>query len=191
MIYADIDERGFAKAFYPSALYGMRLDENGLSNPQLPEGVIEIDFATWQEWLSAGNHVYYDRELKQLVTVAVTALTFEEKKALASQMLADRRYSKETGGMTWRGLHVRTDRESQGQLLAAFVAASSNLRTDGSIWKFIDGPQPLSNADLIDLAMTVFGFVQNCFEEEAITLRRITAATDLTSIESILAELQA
>lgn len=83
-------------------------------------------------------------------------------------LLAARRYRAETAGITWNGWPVATDRASQAALGNARQAVAAGLRADGATWKFADGVhQPLTNAQILELAAAVFGHVQACFDREA------------------------
>ena len=85
-----------------------------------------------------------------------------------SRALAARRYDEEVAGVTWRGLSIATDRASQSKLHVAYTMARDGVRVDGSTWKCADGvARPMSNADMIDLALRVGAYVQACFDVEA------------------------
>ncbi len=97
---------------------------------------------------------------------------------------AARRYQVEVGGCTWSTYTVATDRESQGKLIAEFVAISGGLRTDPSPWKFKDGTfADLSNADMSAVAMAARAHIANAFALEQQALADITGGTITTYAE--------
>lgn len=97
---------------------------------------------------------------------------------------ANLRWRKETGGTTWNGYPVHTDRESQAKLNAAYVMARDGLWADGAGWKFADGLfRPLTATEAQDLAKTVSAHVQGCYAVEAQVLAEIEAGTITTREE--------
>ncbi len=94
---------------------------------------------------------------------------------------AARRYQVEVAGCSWGTYTVATDRESQGKMIAEFVAISGGLRTDPSPWKFKDGTfASLSNADMSAVALAARAHIANAFALEEQALAAITAATITT-----------
>jgi hypothetical protein len=81
--------------------------------------------------------------------------------------LAAKRYQVETGGTTWSGFPVATDRESQSKIAAAYSLARDGLWQGG--WKFADGVyRPLDGTQVQTVAIAVAAHVQTCFAVEAV-----------------------
>jgi hypothetical protein len=94
---------------------------------------------------------------------------------------ANRRWEAETGGCTWNGKPVATDRDSQSKLVAEYVAIQAGLRADPSPWKFADGTfASLSNADAAAMILAARAHVAACFAVEAAVLAEIEAGTVAT-----------
>ncbi|MBK1699744.1 DUF4376 domain-containing protein [Thiococcus pfennigii] len=93
------------------------------------------------------------------------------------ELLAQKRWEAETGGVEWSGWPVATDVGSQGKLTAAYQAAATGLRADGGAWKFADGiARTMTNAQLQEMALTVMAHVQACFDNEAAIAEQIRAS---------------
>ena len=90
--------------------------------------------------------------------------------------LAEYRWQKETGGTTWNGYQVHTDRDARAVGMAEIMNINAGLRSDGEPWKFADGVfRPLTNADFIDMYATVGAFVRLCFACESLCQTRIAS----------------
>lgn len=91
--------------------------------------------------------------------------------------VAQQRYSKECGGVTWSGHRVRTDRESQGLILAALVTSQQPGFTSVD-WKMADGTfATLEALDVTAMATTVGQHVQGCFARERALHDAVDAGT--------------
>lgn len=104
-------------------------------------------------------------------------------RAIAS--LAEHRYGVETAGISVGGAQIKTDRESQAQLSAAYTSLKSGLipNTD---WKAANGFQTVTLAEIEPIAAAVAGHVRACFAaERAITARleRLGTAGDLAAFD--------
>lgn len=96
------------------------------------------------------------------------------------------RYGFEVGGCDWGEYRVNTDRESQGKLIAEFVAMSAGLRADPSVWKFANGFAVLSNASMGEVILAVRAHVADAFAREAACVAAINDGT-MTTYEDIAA----
>lgn len=104
----------------------------------------------------------------------VTDKTPAEIRQDITDELAAHRYDFETGGIAVAGAHIKTDRESQAQLSAAYTSLKSGLipNTD---WKAANGFQTVTLAEIEPIAAAVAAHVRACFAAE----RAITADLDL------------
>lgn len=118
------------------------------------------DWQAYQEWLAGGGvpePVHTQEELIERTIAAIAA----------------KRYEVETGGMMWNDWPVHTDRDSRANIQAEYQAAKDGVREDGEYWKFADGEfRPLTNEQVIDMALSVRAFVKACFETEATKLQQ-------------------
>lgn len=106
-------------------------------------------------------------------------------KALLKSVAADKRWQKETGGVTWNGhtIHtIHTDRESQAKIIAAYVAARDGIRINPSKWKVSGGFIDVTNVEAIEMALTVMGHVQGCYDAETAMCDQIDACTTLDEL---------
>lgn len=110
----------------------------------------------------------------------------EAKTAMLIAYAAEKRWQVEIAGTTWNGHGVHTDRESQTKLLAAFVAIGTGLRQDPSPWKFKDGFQDLSNAQMSEVILASLAHVNAAFAVEKALVAEVEAGniTDKSAIDA-------
>jgi hypothetical protein len=107
------------------------------------------------------------------------APTLEQAKASKLASLASLRYQRETAGING----FRTDRESQGLLTGAALAATldANYTVD---WKADTGWVTLNATQLLGAAQIVRAHVQACFSNERAHAEAISALTDVSAVQS-------
>lgn len=112
----------------------------------------------------------YDPRFQTCVETApgvyeLTDRPIAEIRAAKLAELSARRYAKETAGVVVGGMSVSTDRESQGLITGAALAATldSNYTVD---WKTPGGFVTLSAAQLLGVAQAARAHVQACFSAE-------------------------
>jgi hypothetical protein len=115
-----------------------------------------------------------------------TALpTLSELRTAKLQQLANKRWSVETGGMTFNGMPLATDVVSQTKYIGAVVGA----QLDPTVilnWKLSDGSFVTLDATAITtVAVAVRAHIQACFDREAELQTLIDAAVDQTELDSI------
>lgn len=99
--------------------------------------------------------------------------------------LAAYRFEVETGGLDLPGgLHILTDRESQGQLSSAFVTLQSGLVPDTD-WKAANGWEVVTLEQIKPIATAVAAHVRGCFRGERTVQTTILAAGTMAEIEAI------
>jgi len=99
--------------------------------------------------------------------------------------IADARWRAETGGMTFNGIEVATDRESQALLTGAVLAAQDNPEYVVN-WKAKNGWFELDAATLIAIADAVRAHVQKCFDKEKQIQEQIDKATTVEELEAVV-----
>lgn len=107
-------------------------------------------------------------------------------KELMKAVAADKRWQKETGGVTWNGHTIHTDRESQAKIIAAYVAAKDGIRADPSKWKVPGGFIDVINAEAIEMALTVMAHVQGCYDAETAMCDQIDACATIDELKTLM-----
>lgn len=117
---------------------------------------------------------------------AVTPLTPEQSlagaKLKAAAGIADKRYVRETSGITVNGFRIATTRQAQSQLFAAYASLANKFVTSID-WKLgADSFVPLDLADITVIAKRVTEHVQKCFSAEKALVARVFAAGTLDEV---------
>lgn len=118
--------------------------------------------------------------VEELPPDPVVPPTTDQLKAHAAAL----RYGFEVGGCDWGTYRVATDRESQGKLIAEFVAMSAGLRTDPSVWKFANGFAVLSNVSMGEVVLAARTHIADAFAREAACVVAINEGT-VTTYEQV------
>lgn len=108
----------------------------------------------------------------------------EEIRAALKAQVAAERWQLEQAGVEWNGHKAQTDRESRANYVGLCVAVQLGVRTDNGIYKFIDGPASLANADVVPLALAVASYIQTLFDREASICAQIDAIEDVAAAEA-------
>ena len=107
-------------------------------------------------------------------------ITAEDKFAKAKEAkkaeIAQARYNAEIAGVTFNGVSIKTDRESQGLITGAALKAMQDPDYTCR-WKGINGFIELTAPQIIAIADAVRAHVQSCFDHEAELVPLIEAAT--------------
>jgi hypothetical protein len=189
-LYAQLDSNRMLVT-YPLSIYNIRwlypnvswpdeptqdaLDQYNLvivheTTPPTPtkrnQEVVELDPAP------DANGVWWQQWTVQKINQTLAACQEKER-----ETLSNKRWEKETSGISWNGWLVDTDRESQGKLSALYIMCVNNLWAGGR-WKFKDGiSRELTTAQAIEMCLTVAAYVQSCYDAEGLILDQINAAT--------------
>jgi hypothetical protein len=115
-----------------------------------------------------------------------TALpTLSELKAQKIAKLANVRWQKETGGMSFNGMPLSTDVVSQTKYIGALVGVQIDPLTTLN-WKLSDGTfVTLDAAAITAVAMAVRAHIQACFDNEATIRATIEIADDQEELDLI------
>lgn len=148
---------------------GVPLDQQ--YHPDFVKSLVQCDDTVQQGWLYSGKK--FSAPPNPVVTVAEL-----------TSYAAGKRFLLETGGYTFNGHSISTDRDSQSKIGNVAVAATvvgSSFSTD---WKCSDGTFfTLNQADAIAMATAVMTFVSACFATEASVVAAINAGTTTTTAE--------
>ena len=109
---------------------------------------------------------------------------FETLKHAKSWEIADKRWRAETGGITFNGVEIATDRESQATLMGAVLAAQNNPEYVAN-WKARNGWAVLDAATILAVADAVRTHVQACFDREKLLQEQVEAATTIEELNTI------
>lgn len=114
--------------------------------------------------------IEYAVDSEQRVVLAsrtVRSLTEEElapRRAALKSYAAQKRWEKETGGVTVGGIPIPTDERTQGVLTAAYASAVADPEYAIDDWKVAPGVYAsLDNQTIRAIAVAVRGHVQACF----------------------------
>ena len=116
-------------------------------------------------------------------------ITVEDKFAIAKEAkkaeIAQARYNAEIAGVTFNGVLIKTDRETQsvltGACLQAYIDSGYSLN-----WKTGDGTfVSLPAEQIMAFGTAVRAHVQSCFDHEAELVPLIEAATTEAELEAI------
>lgn len=105
---------------------------------------------------------------------------------------ASKRFEVETGGISFGGSTIATDRESQAMISGAFAYVQQSPEATIQ-WKSENGFVELDAASMTAIALAVGAHVQACFAKEAEVAAAIEAETitDTAGIDAAFAELTA
>lgn len=107
----------------------------------------------------------------------VTAETKQESQvADAKAVIAARRYTEETRGITVNGISINTERDSQNLINGAVVSSLLDPSYTCN-WKTPDGFQVLDADTLKAVGVAVRAHVQACFDREAALLDMLERGT--------------
>lgn len=99
--------------------------------------------------------------------------------------LAQKRWEKEAGGITFNGMSVATDAVSQTKIIGAVVGVQMDPLSSIQ-WKMADGTfATLDAAAVTAMAMAVRAHVQACFDNEAVLKAEIEAAETAEEIAAV------
>ncbi|WP_065755194.1 DUF4376 domain-containing protein [Bradyrhizobium paxllaeri] len=172
---------------------------NGMPDIQHPPQV----WLAWSEEIQETHGIYQVEDVAPFPGLAVTGRRFERRdgkvvmiydyvidKPALKAVAANLRWNIEMAGMTLpNGLPVATDRESQGMIVGAVVAAMANPAFTCK-WKAADGTfVTLDAATVIMVGTAVSQFIEVCFSAEAHVVGEIDAGT-LTTIDQVEAAIR-
>jgi hypothetical protein len=117
--------------------------------------------------------------------IKISPLSISAARAAKLAALAARRWEEETAGITIAGVAIMTDRESQGLITGAALAATLDPGYSAA-WKTAAGAfVTLSASEILAIAHGVRGHVQGCFDREAELAHLIHAAADQAALDAV------
>lgn len=141
------------------------------------------DGDTADEWAAVNAYAKAHPEEVTEVTPP-PAPTLAEMKEAKKAELARARYSAETGGITFAGAAIRTDRESQSLITGAALAATQDPGYS-VVWKVEGGFVTLTAEQIIAAAQAVRAHVEACFVREAELSSAVDAAKSAKAVRAI------
>jgi hypothetical protein len=149
---------------------------------------VALSDATYQSWLAEGGtptRIASEDELVDMLQTRAPNVVAQFPAGLLAYAAAAR-FAKETGGITFNGAAVQTDRETQAQLSGAYnyvqVAPSATIQ-----WKQADGSFISLNAAAITaVATAVAVHVQACFGAEATLAAGINASPPMVTTKAAI-----
>lgn len=158
-------------------------DEAGRVYSSARHGEVSVDDTDYAAWVEAGNEPTAwpkdDAGAQSGAALASTLSAAGIAFGLAGYA-AQKRYAIETGGITFAGGRVATDRESQAMINGAFNLAKDDPATTIK-FKSGAGFATLTAEQVIALGRAVAAHVQACFAAEAAVLEAISATPAVVS----------
>ena len=116
-----------------------------------------------------------------------TAMPLDTAKDIAYSLLAEWRWEKEIGGITFGEISIPTDRETQAKVAGAYIKGQADSEYVIDNWKFaLNTFMSLDVQTIIEIGDAIVSHVQACFNEEANYSNQITEAETVEEIETIL-----
>ena len=145
-------------------------------SPELVEGVY------YQRWQIVDKYnTYTDEEGVVHTKEELEAMAINKYKQTKLDALATLRYQKEIAGITFNGMTIPTDRQSQAMLTGVYNVVQQN--PDRLInWKTDSGFIQLNKATIEALSIAVADHIQACFDNEMTLAAKIELDID-TDIE--------
>jgi hypothetical protein len=158
------------------------LDENQYPSNWLavstPDEISARGFVAVTSSGSRGDDRFYDNAevlSGSMLTITATPKPIEQVKMLRLQEIADSRYAVETGGVSFGGSIINTERDSQAMLSGALLCVTRNPATiinwkgDGGVWVQL-------NKEAVEaIADAVSNHVQACFSAEMVKCNTLAA----------------
>ena len=136
-----------------------------------------------------GKRAVGPERIEEVEGLPVIVRELEDVPFEALAHLADLRWQAEQGGTEWSGWAIPTDDRSQLKYAAEVLAVQTGARGDGDPWKLPHGFEPLTNAQVIEMASAARGHVLACFAAEAAVAAEIAggAVMDASGVEAAFA----
>ncbi|KWR71279.1 MULTISPECIES: DUF4376 domain-containing protein [Pseudomonas] len=158
--------------YFSSETFGFLTPE--LHGDKIYEGAVEISLEQYEELLqeqAKGRRIVADEDGRpQLLDPAPVT------KDVQRSLIASRRLSAETSGISIKGIGFSTSRDSQALVNGALLAAmlDANYRCQ---WKTTSGFVEIDAVEIKAIASSVRAHVQACFDREAELLAHLEAGT--------------
>lgn len=136
--------------------------------------------------VQSGNVVTFSSNNELIVTPQFSNISTQDLQNLLLDYSANIRYNKEVGGITISGSLIRTDRESQAKINAAYnLAVLNQANSSWNIkWKVNNSTFVPMDANSIIAISTVAGsFIQQCFSIESTVAEKIMSEEITTTQE--------
>jgi hypothetical protein len=163
--------------------------------------VFHPDFCDRAHWTPENNYIPHNDEhsyvlndaapcglgwrVRNGVPIAPEVEVLEDIKVDKLAEIAESRWNTEVGGITYAGLKVYTDRESQAKYTGAIVTYQA-VQALPSAWKCENGWLPINAIeDLMNLAMAVQQHVQTCYAHEAELQAQVQAAETAEDVQEV------
>lgn len=153
-------------------------DEERANHKWYPCDVINEQYSPITQHRSQPQYSFDGKRIT--VTYTVTDKTLDEIKEDFKKQLADHRWTIETRGITVFGNSIKTDRESQATLSAAYTSLKNGLLTQTD-WKSDSGWTTVTLVELEPIASAVANHVSQCFSAE----KTVSNSIDLLTLETV------
>jgi hypothetical protein len=113
-------------------------------------------------------------------------VTLESVRAQKLREIMAWRYAREIGGVTFEGVTIATDRESQQKITGALVGMKDNFSATLD-WKAADGQWITLTVEMLTaMSRAVFDHVQACYQMEKTYSQLVSGATTIEEVGNII-----
>lgn len=113
-------------------------------------------------------------------------VTLESARAQKLREIMAWRYTREIGGVTFEGVTIATDRESQQKIVGALVGMKDNFSASLD-WKAADGQWITLTVEMLSaMSRVVFDHVQACYQMEKAYSQLASGATTIEEVGNII-----
>ncbi len=178
--YENTQLRG--KTFGGRSIY--RTDDVNLANSMIFP-VAPIDMTNVYKLVTSAVVARAGRPVQQGEVVLLSdPITPEDKAAKASEIAAWR-YTEEVGGITFNGMTIATDRDSQA-LLSNAITGMQRYSVPSVSWKTSIGFVQLDLNTLLAIGKLVWDHVEAAFGKESVLLAQLAAAETYADLAAIV-----
>lgn len=151
-----------------------------------------IQYAPWSHDVINDDTLEWKHTDKSIVRLPDFSFVFaddstllEELKIAKKSEIASARYDYEISGITFKNVHVTTDREDQAMITAIALSATLN-NAFTTVWKGSDGYIDLNAQEVLTLAYLVAEHVEAAFAEEKRLAELIDSAQTEEELNAIV-----
>lgn len=119
-------------------------------------------------------------------TQAEAPVTLESARASKLREISAWRYAREVGGITFSGVTISTDRDSQQKIIGALAGLKDGFATSLD-WKAADGQWVSLSAEMVSaMSRAVFDHVQSCYQMEKLYSGMVSSASSIEEVANII-----
>lgn len=168
---------------------GARLPYQGESLDQVIAMFAPTELWAERELVVVPPQVGYKGSWSQAIEAHVqdeATQTIEGARANKLREIAAWRYAREIGGITFSGVTIATDRESQQKIIGALAGLKDGFAASLD-WKAADGQWISLSAEMVTaMSKAVFEHVQSCYQMEKLYSGMVSSASSIEEVANIV-----